>query len=197
MNFTALLGQISGLFLIGGYIPYILELIKGKTVPNRTSWLIWSLSTILLLWSTHKTGTTEAIWVPVADALGCTIIFLLSIKRGTGGWAKTDLISLGVCVVSIILYFMTENALFILLLNLIIYTSGYIPTIQKSIHHPEEESFSAWSLFMIGVVLNLLTVAFGTDSKNSDLTVWLYPIVLVCTVGTLYFYLLRDKLKRS
>lgn len=194
MNFPALLGQISGIFLIGGYIPYIIELLRGETRPNRASWLIWSLSTLLLLWSSFTVGTHEAIWVPLADALGCGIIFLLSIWRGVGGWAKTDLISLAICLISIILYFMSENVLIVLILNLLIYTSGYIPTIKKSISKPEEESFWAWSLFMIGVLLNLITIGISSDS---GFTVWLYPSVLVLTVGTLYALLVRGKFQKK
>lgn len=116
LSIPATLGLISGAFLIIGYLPYIYEVLRKTTVPNRASWFIWSLSTAIILFGVDATGTHEAIWVPIADAVGCFSIFVFSIFLGTGGWSKTDKISLAV---------------------------------------------------------------------------WLYPIVLVATVGTLYYFLVR------
>jgi len=191
MNIAQYLGIIAGILLIAGYIPYIYEVLKGTDIPNRASWFIWALSTTTIFFGVHETGTTEAIWVPVADAIGCTLIFLFSIKLGVGGWSKTDKISLLVCVASLAVWALTGNAIIALVSNLLIYVSGYIPTIKKSIKNPEQESLTAWTFFLIGVVLNLVTVIIGTDT---GFAVWLYPIVLVATVGTLYYFLIRKKL---
>ncbi len=188
MPLSQTLGIISGIFLIAGYIPYIYEVLRRTSIPNRMSWFIWSLSTVIILFSVKATGTHEAIWVPMADAVGCLVIFILSIFYGVGGWTRTDKISLALSLVSLVILFTTGNVLIALIMNLLIYVSGYIPTIKKSIINPKEESFTAWTFFLIGVVLNLVTVIIGTDSGFS---VWLYPIVLVATVGTLYFFLVR------
>lgn len=183
MNLADTLSYISGLLLIGGYIPYAVEVMRKETVPARASWLIWSLSTIILLFGVMGTGTTEAIWVPIADAVGCTFIFLLSIKLGTGGWKRTDKISFAIVVLSLCLWYLTQSAMIALVMNLAVYVSGYIPTIAKAIKEPQSESTVAWSLFLMGVVVNLLVVAVGTDT---GFAVWLYPSVLVLAVSTLY-----------
>ncbi|MEN9649488.1 MAG: hypothetical protein RL094_455 [Candidatus Parcubacteria bacterium] len=188
MTIPEILGLLSGIFLIAGYIPYMYEVLKGTDIPNRASWFIWSLSTITILIGVRETGTNEAIWVPIADAIGCFIIFILSIRKGTGGWNRTDKISLAFAAVSLALWAFTGNILVALITNLAIYTSGYISTIKKSIDDPKSESFVAWTMFFMGVVLNLVTVIIGTDT---GFAVWLYPIVLVATVGTLYAVLFR------
>lgn len=194
MNSVDILALIAGIFLIAGYIPYIYEVIKKKTIPHRASWIIWSLSTIIILFGVKATGTTEAIWVPIADAIGCTIIFLLSIPLGVGGWSRTDKFSFLICIASLIIWAYTASALIALLMNLSIYVSGYISTIKKTYTEPETESFFAWTLFLIGVILNLITVIIGSDR---GFAVWLYPIVLVATVGTLYGFLLRRFSKKN
>lgn len=188
MNLPSVLALIAGIFLISGYFPYIYEVIKSKTKPSRVSWFIWSLSTAIILFGVTGTGTHEAIWVPIADAIGCFVIFVLSIPKGVGGWTKTDKISLSVCFASLLIWWYTGSILVALLANLVVYTSGYIPTIAKSIKDPESESLFAWTLFFIGVLLNLVVIIIGNDT---GFTVWLYPIVLVLTVGTLYYFLIR------
>ncbi len=183
------LGIISGIFLIIGYIPYIHDVLKRTSIPSRMSWFIWSLSTATILFGVTGTGTHEAIWVPVADAIGCLSIFILSLFLGTGGWTKVDKISLAICVLSLLTWAITGNIFIALIANLLIYISGYIPTIKKSLKKPKDESFTAWTFFLIGVLLNFVTVIIGTDT---GFAVWLYPIVLVLTVGTLYGVLLRQ-----
>lgn len=188
MNFASILAFIAGLFLIAGYVPYIYEVVKRTTIPNRASWFIWSLSTALVLFGVTGTGTHEAIWVPIADALGCFIIFIMAIPRGVGGWSKTDKISLAVCFTSLIVWWFSGSALIALLMNLSVYVSGYVPTIEKVFYDPKSESYSAWTLFFIGVILNLIAVAIGNDT---GFAVWLYPIVLVLAVGVLYYFMNR------
>lgn len=182
------LGFISGIFLITGYLPYVYGVLKKTTRPSRVSWFIWSLSTVIILIGVASTGTHEAIWVPVADAIGCLIIFILSIFLGVGGWSRTDVISLVVCAMSIFTIWKTGDTLLALIMNLLIYVSGYIPTIRKSLIDPRSESLAAWTLFLVGVLLNLITVAISADK---GFAVWLYPVVLVATVGTLYLVLMR------
>ena len=183
MTIPEALGVFSGALLIAGYIPYIYEVIRKTSVPNRASWFIWSLSTVVLFFGAKETGTHDAIWVPLADAVGCTLIFLFAIPLGVGGWSKTDRISLVICLASLALWWYTGNALVALLANLVVYVSGYVPTIKKAWDMPGKESRMAWSFFFFGVVFNLVAVALGTDT---GFAVWIYPIVLVFTVGTLY-----------
>ncbi len=190
MNIPEALGIVAGVFLISGYVPYILEVVKRKTIPNRASWLIVSISTALILVGVNATGTDEAIWVPVAYAVGSFAILVLSLFFGVSGWSRTDQMLFLVSAASVFVFFLTENMLIALLMNLAIFVSGYISIIKKVIVDPESESLVAWSLFFIGVVLNLVTVAIGTDT---GVAVWLYPIVLVATVGTLYFFLLKSR----
>jgi hypothetical protein len=188
MSIPEMLGVLSGVLLIVGYIPYIYEVAKKTSVPNRASWFIWALSTVILFFGAKETGTNDAIWVPLADAIGCTIIFLLAIPLGVGGWSRTDRASLFICLASLALWWYTGNALVALIANLVVYVSGYVPTIKKAWDMPGKESRTAWSLFFAGVLLNLVAVIFGTDT---GFAVWLYPIVLVLTVGTLYAILWR------
>lgn len=182
MTLPQALGIVSGILLIAGFLPYMYEVVKKKTIPNRMSWFIWSLSTATILFGVIETGTTEAIWVPIVDAAGCFLIFLLSLRFGVGGWAKTDRISLAICLASLLIWALTGNALLALVMNLCVYISGYIPTIQKAFKKPKSESRTAWTIFLLGVLLNLFTVAIGTDR---GIAIWLYPITLTGVVGTL------------
>jgi hypothetical protein len=192
MNLPQILGLIAGILISVGYIPYVYEVLIKKTVPSRASWIIWSISTIIIAVSVQLTGTTEAIWFPILDAAGCTLIFLLSIPYGSGGWNKADKISFAICAVSLVIWYFTGNALIALLMNLSVYVSGYIPTIGKVWRDPRHESRLAWSFFFIGTVTNLIAVIIGNDT---GFAVWIYPVVLMVAVGSLYLLLFRNSKK--
>lgn len=190
MNTPQIIGLIAGIFISLGYIPYIYEALTKKTVPSRASWIIWSISTIIIAISVQLTGTTEAIWFPILDAVGCTLIFLLSIPYGSGGWTKADRISFAICLASLIVWYFTGSPLIALLMNLSVYVSGYIPTIAKVWKNSHNESRSAWTFFFIGTILNLIAVLIGNDT---GFAVWFYPMILMIAVGSLYGLLWRRK----
>lgn len=194
MTLPQTLGLVSGALLITGYLPYMYEVLKKTTKPNRMSWFIWSLSTAIILFGVFGTGTTEAIWVPIADAVGCFLIFLLALRYGVGGWTLTDRISLGICIASLLIWWLSGSALIALIMNLCIYVSGYLPTIKKALKDPKSESRTAWTIFFLGVLLNLVTVIVGTDK---GFAVWLYPITLVVVVGALLAILCLKPLFRK
>lgn len=188
MNTPQIIGLTAGIAISLGYFPYTYEVLKKKTVPSRASWLIWSLSTIIIAVSVQLTGTTEAIWFPILDAVGCTLIFLLAIPYGSGGWTKTDRISFAICIASLIVWYFTGSPLVALLMNLSVYVSGYIPTIAKVWKNAHNESRAAWTFFFLGTVLNLIAVLIGNDT---GFAVWFYPVVLMTAVGSLYLLLFR------
>ena len=192
MNLPQILGLIAGILISVGYIPYVYEVLIKKTVPSRASWIIWSISTIIIAISVQLTGTTEAIWFPILDAAGCTLIFLLSIPYGSGGWTNTDKFTFAICIASLIVWYATGNPLTALMMNLTVYVSGYIPTIGKVWRDPRHESRLAWSLFFAGSLVNLIAVLIGNDT---GFAVWFYPVVLMIAVGSLYALLLRHPRK--
>ena len=188
MNFPQILGLIAGILISVGYIPYVYEVLTKKTVPSRASWVIWSISTIIISISVQLTGTHEAIWFPILDAVGCTLIFFLSIPYGSNGWTPTDRFSFAICLASLVIWYATGNPLTALIMNLSVYLSGYIPTIGKVWRDPRHESKSAWSFFFLGSVVNLVAVLIGHDK---GFAVWFYPVVLMLAVGSLYVLLFR------
>ncbi len=188
MNTPQIIGLIAGILISIGYIPYIYEVLAKKTVPSRASWLIWSISTIIIAFSVQLTGTHEAVWFPILDAVGCTLIFLLAIPYGSGGWTKTDRISFAICLASLIVWYFSGSALVALLMNLSVYVSGYIPTIAKVWKNSHNESFLAWTFFFAGTVLNLIAVLIGNDT---GFAVWFYPVILMTAVGSLYVLLFK------
>lgn len=177
-DWRALFGFTAGVIAFAACVLYILSILKGKTVPSKTTWWIWSLVQVMLtvtFW--QSAGDSNAIWVSVGYTTGTIIIALIATKYGESGWAKTDQYCLLLALASVGVWTLT-NTIFALLCVLIADIVGSIPTIKKSYREPWKEDLPAWGLGFTGNIINMFVLGslWRLDS--------LYPTYLLVLTGT-------------
>lgn len=57
-------GWLSGILSALCYVPYIRGILKHEVKPERASWLIWSVLTVLGFLSNLAIGATNSLWLP-------------------------------------------------------------------------------------------------------------------------------------
>src|SRR5207248_2703381 len=82
------LGQLAGAISFLGFVPYIIEIVQGKTRPNRATWWIWAVVGAMLCASSYASGARHALWVPLSYVIGPLATALLALKYGEGGWDR-------------------------------------------------------------------------------------------------------------
>ena len=87
MNTPEIVGFISGLFLIYGYIPYAIDIFKKNTRPSRVSWFIWAFSVTLLLFEVKRRELMKQFGCPSQMLLAASLF--LSFLSGEV-WADGD-----------------------------------------------------------------------------------------------------------
>ena len=92
----AVFGYISALLITIEFIPYIRDILRNKTKPQRTTWLIFSVLGVIAFFSQMAKVATDSLWFSGVITVGVTLIYLFSLKYGVGGFAKKDIISLTV-----------------------------------------------------------------------------------------------------
>src|SRR3954463_8543527 len=106
------LGLLAGIIGITGYIPYIRDILKGTTRPDRASWLIWLLEYAALFIAQISTGADGSLWLIGLQLIGVLSISVLSYKYGVGGFDRRSvLLLLTVCAILIIWYFSNNPVL--------------------------------------------------------------------------------------
>jgi hypothetical protein len=158
LNYTAQFGIIAGIFSFSAYLFYIVAILKGKTRPSRSTWIIWSFIGIILAISYKESGAEDTVWVAVSEAIAPTIIALLALKYGKGGTERTDILAFVGSFFSLILWWLFDSALIALVTNLAIDFFAAIPTIKKSYYEPKEEDRFAWVLTQTGNLFNLFAI---------------------------------------
>jgi hypothetical protein len=128
---------------------------------------------IILAASYKAVGADSTIWVPVGFVVGPTIIFMLSIKYGTGGWNNIDLYCIFGALLGGVVWWIAQAPFIALVASLCMDCIGLIPTVRKVYYLPYSENALSWNMWLIGSIVNL----FAVESWNISIS--LYPIYMV------------------
>src|SRR3990167_6846765 len=187
-NIHQIIGITAGILALVGYIPYIISILAGKTRPNKATWFIWALVGGLLAFSYLAEGDANSIWLPLGYFVGPLITALLSLRYGYAAWSRVDTYCIIIAFISIIPWLFAKNAIFTLLINVFIDSTGAIPTIIKTYHEPDTEDMTAWTIFFIANTIKLFSISDWNLAA-------IYPIYLFFLAGEMIILILRGKVK--
>ncbi|MEO6077915.1 MAG: hypothetical protein ABIP54_03965, partial [Candidatus Andersenbacteria bacterium] len=163
MDIRQLLAALAGIFIMAGYVPYIISIFKKKTVPAKASWLIWaSLDTVLLygMFLRHAVnyqilGTVLVIW----------IVVVLAFRYGKSGWTILDKFCLSATGVGIVLILVNPTwSIFLLAITSFI---GAFPTFLNAWIDPTKEDKLTWTLYWISCVCTVIAVPVWSISSGA------------------------------
>ena len=87
-----IVGVIAVLLTFSGYIPYIRDIMNGKTKPHIFSWFLWGfVTTIVFILQIYGHAGIGA-FVTLAAAIMCFVVIILGFKyKSTSDITKTDI----------------------------------------------------------------------------------------------------------
>jgi hypothetical protein len=153
-----LLGLSAGIVSLIGYPFYIRDIFWGTTRPERASWFIRSLLSLITFFTQYFEGATNSLWLAGAQMVGVLIIFFCSLRKGVGGFTKRDVFGLTVALIGLVMWYLTRHAAIALLLALFVDAVGTALTIPKAYHDPESETLFTWGIDCVAGVLAGLAV---------------------------------------
>ncbi|HSX30512.1 MAG TPA: hypothetical protein VLE99_01200 [Candidatus Saccharimonadales bacterium] len=168
-----LLGGMTIFLSLVGYIPYLRDVIKGKTKPHAFSWIVWTLVTFVVGIAQLAAG---AGWGTVHNLttgfIGLVILFY-ALRNKDKDIKQIDIVLFILALLSIPLWVVTKNPVYSIILITGIDILAFIPTLRKTWYDPTSETLVSY--FLAGLKYGLALGAIGAY-KFSTL---LYPIVLI------------------
>lgn len=186
-----IIGLISGLLAVVAASPYIRDIVRKTTKPERASWLIWTVLGGIAFFSQLAKGATNSLWMTGISTLCVLTVFLLSLKHGEGGLVKRDIAALSFAFVGLVLWYFTKDALVALIIVILVDLSGSILTITKSYNEPETETLSTWVLASISGLFGALSVG------SFDWVLLMYPGYILLANAAVTIALIFGKRKSS
>jgi hypothetical protein len=161
------------LSVIAGYVPYGVDILKGRAQPARSTRVMFVLLSVVTLWQQVALHSGSLVMVTLGELIGACGIFVLALKRGEGGLSRLDKWCYTLLALDMLLWAATGNTLVALHLSVVADTIAFIPTLVKTWRRPHSETPI---FFVIGTVAPVLNIfAAGQYSY----AVLLYPVYLV------------------
>ena len=187
MDYHFLLGILAGSCSVVAITYYVRSILQKETKPNRASWIIWSITNTILLVSYFSVGARSTIFLPIVYFFNGLIVLMFSFRYGISSLSKLDYFSIFVAGFSLFVWFITKTPLTALLMNLLMDSAGYLPTIKKSYFDPFSESRVAWFFIFLGSCFNLLAI------NNFSFGIVIYPIMMFLMNGIVFGTLFYKK----
>ncbi|MCX6727776.1 MAG: hypothetical protein NTX11_03125 [Candidatus Saccharibacteria bacterium] len=186
-----IIGIIAVVLTFVGYIPYIIDTIKGKTTPHIYTWFIWGLVTAIAFALQLSDKAGPGAFTTLAAAIVCFIIFGLGVRQGKQDITKSDTVFFVMSLFALALWLFAKQPVLSVILVSLIDMLGFIPTIRKSWHRPNEETLSSYITNTLRFTLALFAL------QRYTLITTLYPISWVIANGLFSVFLSVRRKKTS
>lgn len=171
-DFKLMLGVSAAVISVISYIPYIRNCIKNKTKPNAYSWTVWTIITSIAFFAHFSSGAGAGSYVWGVTILLTLIILFFSFKN-KNKVSKIDVASFILALIAIVLWQVTDVALYAIIFVLSADALGFFITFRKTYFDPYSETLSMYAFAAVKFTLAFL--ALETYSP----TTYLYPIYLI------------------
>lgn len=137
---------------------YIYTIITRRTIPNFTGWFIIALSMSFLFFSSLASWAGHSIWLIGVLAFLHIIEAILALYYGVFRITRFERSLIALAFVSLGIWYVTENALYTILINIAIDSMGMISIAYKLFRFPETEDTIAWVVSALMYGIDMLAV---------------------------------------
>lgn len=176
-----------------GSAHYIAMILKGQVRPNRASWLLWAVAPAVVLAAELDQGVGLRTLMTFGIALGPLLVLLASYLRRGAYWqlGLFDWACGGLSGLAVLLWALTDAPNSAIILSIAADALAAVPTIRKSISHPETEHPLFFVFVSAGGALTLLTLQRWTFAD------WAFPVYIFVFPGFLALLIWRQQRRAS
>lgn len=186
-QYGEVIGSVAAVFGIVGYIPYFVNIFRNKTKPHAFTWFVWGLITGIAFVVQILKGAGAGSYVTGSASFLCFIIAIIAFAKGGRVYDKYDWLSLGGAILGILLWWLTKNPIFAVILVVISDAFGFYPTLRKGMKNPFEETASTFVINSLKYIIAMFAM------ENYSLTTSLYPVYLILMNGSFAIILLYGR----
>lgn len=175
----AAFGILAGILQVVATAPYLRDILRGSTQPQRATWTIWTTLSLVVLSSQWASGATWSLALTIGQALSCAAVFALALRHGVGGVSRLELALLGIAALGVVGWQLADDPTVATCSVVAADLIAVALMLPKTYHHPGSETLATYA---IGVVSTLFALA-AVDSTAASLVIYpLYILVADATV---------------
>lgn len=171
-----IVGAVIGL---AGSVGYAVDTVRGRTQPNRVTWLLWGAVPLLAFAVELRSGVGLRSVMALSVGLGPLVVFAASFVNRTATWriGRLDYICGALSIAGTAVWLLTREGLAALCAAIAADALAGAPTLVKSWRAPESESSVAYWGALVNAAVTLLTVTTVTADEVA------FPLYIVVIAG--------------
>jgi hypothetical protein len=188
-NLPAIIAVVAAGLNVIGFVPYLRDILRHKTKPERAMWWIYVVLYGVLFVAQMDAGAGWLLWVTSVYMLSSVAIAILSVWYGYGSFHKRDTISLGIAAAGLLLWQLSDRPLIAILLVILVDFAGFWLTLVKTWYAPRTETLVSWQLACVTAVLSIFSVGTWT------LEVLIFPVYTALVTALLVWLIMYRRTK--
>jgi hypothetical protein len=178
MTVQNLFGGLSGFLTLVCVIPYLRDVLRGATIPQRMSWFIFAMLATGAAVAQAAAGADSGVFLAGGAAIGFSAVFVASIKHGVGGASRWDFGVLGIGIAGLMLWLFSDQPMVAVAAIMVAELAAVALTVAKLLKAPGTETLSTWAIDCVAGLIAIIAVG------KIDATHLLYPTHHVFLNGT-------------
>ena len=175
------MNTISGILFFVAFLPYVVTIVNGQTVPSPLSWAIWASVDSLALVAMIKKKV--AVGQLVGAVSGAWIVTALAIIYGKPEMRLMEWVAIAGALVGIALWKIYGDSIFGIVCSQIAVFIGALPTFAGAYANPGQEDALSWCIWTASCFCALLAIKKWTLADAlQPLTFTTIEIVMVLLV---------------
>jgi hypothetical protein len=191
MEYNVVLGIISVVIGLAGYVPYFIELMHRTIKPHSFSWLVWTITQSTAFYASAVKGGGTGAWALGAQLILMVLVLIISLFRGEKEITRLDKASFIIALLGVGLWVITTNPLWSVAIVAGVDAAGFVPTIRKSYKKPYEESIWVYACTFFAFFISLFAL------QSVSLITTIYPVVICFAEVVLVATILYRRSKAS
>jgi len=168
------LAVVSTLLTAACVVPYLRDIYRGRTRPQRVSWFIYALLSVVAAVPQFIAGDHAGALLATGSAIGFTAVFIASIRHGEGGASRLDRLSLALAALGVVLSIVVEQPMIAVIAVVVAEQLATFLTAAKASRDPTSETAITW---MIDGLAGVSAIAAVERFSSAEL---MYPIHHTC-----------------
>lgn len=186
-DYKVYLGYFAVAVEFASYAPYFIGIYRGKTKPHAFTWLVWGLLNVVAFIAVLISGGGAGSLVLAGNAICCLSIAAIGFWQRHVRYDLFDWLALVGAIIGIILWWLTNQPLFAVLLVVLSDGLGSIPIFRKAYRAPFEENVTSFATGLLYYLIALFAL------QSFTVTTSLYHFAIIVLDGSLIVLILARR----
>jgi hypothetical protein len=184
---------LGALITVTGSASYARDTLRGRTQPNRVTWMLWTLAPLIAFAAEVTQGVGLESLMTLAVGVGPLLVVIASFLDARAYYRLTrfDAVCAGLSVAALVAWGVTGTGDVAIVFSILADFFGLVPTLRKARREPESESASAFLASGCGAVITLLTVSVWSFANVG------FPLYILAADSTLSTLILAPRYRRA